>query len=599
MWATVCEGMLNRIFRSLCLQPAFLQPPAPQTTPQNVAASLARLQKLAATPPVAQDANNDWNKFRLLNAKWAKATRRELRFLAEHTPSRREWPAHAGYHFALLVRQLFDEQPILRPQLQEASNCLKAADRAVVAEIQAAVHACASQDLASLHALAHRHAGLLNDIASHSADPGASAAAEALLDDLATHRYALEQPTNLDPVTRLLMGSLPAIDDSVMTIPGGVQAARKSQLGQLAPVEGTSKPMRLSCLDRPGHAPMFLTGSLYRGGYGKVRLAYVEGDALAIKEMRRRPAEARPRGAIPTYATLDLGVLKERRYIEMAHGTAMPVQHLLTDKSNWLTMPLMSGTLSDFTTHLYARSRSPMERLQFLFAAAKPLTAQLYDFHTRARSAVRDIKGQNILVHPNRGFRLMDFGLVAHVLPGTDVIAGDAFGTPGFAAPETYTPGAARLNADVWSLGVTLARLVLPLTPSPFDLKKFGAHYPASYADQANLAYYSAWHASQPRNGLGEIDIARLGPRSDMRTEYFVALRALHPRLCFDFLQSILHPDPKRRFQSDDFARWAEAGAALIEGSESTVQGLLQEFASASSRQRNLIAQLSSMAGGQ
>lgn len=64
----------------------------------------------------------------------------------------------------------------------------------------------------------------------------------------------------------------------------------------------------------------------------------------------------------------------------------------------------------------------------------------------------RDLKPANIMLLPDGGIKLLDFGISARSSQQEQ----SAAGTPGYAAPEQLTTGKADVRADIYSLGVTL-----------------------------------------------------------------------------------------------------------------------------------------------
>jgi len=86
--------------------------------------------------------------------------------------------------------------------------------------------------------------------------------------------------------------------------------------------------------------------------------------------------------------------------------------------------------------------------------------------HTRLPPIIyRDLKPANIILTPNGGLCLIDFGVARHFKPGKakDTIP---FGSPGYAAPEQYGRAQTTPHSDIYSLGVTLHQMLTGIDPS-------------------------------------------------------------------------------------------------------------------------------------
>ena len=76
----------------------------------------------------------------------------------------------------------------------------------------------------------------------------------------------------------------------------------------------------------------------------------------------------------------------------------------------------------------------------------------------------RDLKPANIMLLPDGGIKLLDFGIAAVLSP--DKPAPPSDGTPGYAAPEQLSEGAANVRTDIYALGVTLFETASGMSPS-------------------------------------------------------------------------------------------------------------------------------------
>ena len=95
----------------------------------------------------------------------------------------------------------------------------------------------------------------------------------------------------------------------------------------------------------------------------------------------------------------------------------------------------------------------------------------------------RDIKPGNILITDDGRLRLADFGLVKNLAPTEKTVVygplsstGGGAGTPGYMAPEQARGGEVGKTADVYSLGILLAELVIGDRPTAeFPSHELGA----------------------------------------------------------------------------------------------------------------------------
>lgn len=93
-------------------------------------------------------------------------------------------------------------------------------------------------------------------------------------------------------------------------------------------------------------------------------------------------------------------------------------------------------------------------------ALAGGIVAALAGLHGEGY-AHRDLKPANILVSPDDGVYLIDFGFTKHVLDGEKSIAGTVKGTPAYMAPELWSgrEDIDHIRADLYSLGKVLGQV--------------------------------------------------------------------------------------------------------------------------------------------
>ena len=82
----------------------------------------------------------------------------------------------------------------------------------------------------------------------------------------------------------------------------------------------------------------------------------------------------------------------------------------------------------------------------------------------------RDIKPANLMLCPDGSVKLVDFGFPTKIVRGSDFSDEEAFGTPGYAAPEQFKR-VSDPRSDIYSAGITLYRLLTGADPSKKGFK--------------------------------------------------------------------------------------------------------------------------------
>ncbi|MEC9071642.1 MAG: serine/threonine-protein kinase, partial [Myxococcota bacterium] len=100
----------------------------------------------------------------------------------------------------------------------------------------------------------------------------------------------------------------------------------------------------------------------------------------------------------------------------------------------------------------------------------------------------RDLKPANIVLHPDRGPVILDFGVAWFSSALNLTRTGATIGTPRYMAPEVFASSLTDERADVFSLGVCLYEMVCGRSPYPVDSVAelaMGAEFPE--APQASV----------------------------------------------------------------------------------------------------------------
>jgi serine/threonine protein kinase len=87
-----------------------------------------------------------------------------------------------------------------------------------------------------------------------------------------------------------------------------------------------------------------------------------------------------------------------------------------------------------------------------------------------------DIKLENILITNDDVVKLIDFDL-SHVLNSQYYLSTHTFGTDDYIAPESFDMMIYSTKSDIWSLGITMYKLILKKTPFIFAPNKICNYY--------------------------------------------------------------------------------------------------------------------------
>jgi hypothetical protein len=122
----------------------------------------------------------------------------------------------------------------------------------------------------------------------------------------------------------------------------------------------------------------------------------------------------------------------------------------------------------------------------------------------------RDVKPQNLMLSPERGVVLVDFGIARDLGAETGT---EGIGTPGYMAPEAFTGGPLSPRTDVFGLAATTWAL---LTGTPV---RYGSVKPPAEADPSLLATLDAALAADPQRRLPSMEAFAEGLGGRLPTE--------------------------------------------------------------------------------
>jgi serine/threonine protein kinase len=142
-------------------------------------------------------------------------------------------------------------------------------------------------------------------------------------------------------------------------------------------------------------------------------------------------------------------------------GCTPQVYHVFEWKGRvWIVMEWIRGV----SLHvLLARQPSQKERLWLADGCIRSL-ACLHGLGF----AHRDLKPANIIISPDKGAVLVDFGFAKKIVDGQESVAGVVKGTPAYMAPELWRgkPGVDPMRCDVFALGKILRDIMADM---PFE----------------------------------------------------------------------------------------------------------------------------------
>lgn len=130
------------------------------------------------------------------------------------------------------------------------------------------------------------------------------------------------------------------------------------------------------------------------------------------------------------------------------------IDHFVENDNHYLVMQYIPGeTLSAYLKRQARRRLNEGEALRIV----TPLLAALEYMHQRTPPIIhRDIKPDNIRLHPEGTIYLVDFGLAKIYNPALPTTTSARAVTPGFSPLEQYGIGSTDARSDLYALGATL-----------------------------------------------------------------------------------------------------------------------------------------------
>lgn len=244
-------------------------------------------------------------------------------------------------------------------------------------------------------------------------------------------------------------------DHDAMRVALPATATAADSLGVQSSTHGLDAP-RLG-VDLPKRFGDFeLVSEIARGGMGVVYVARQQNPSrtVALKMILA--------GQLASLADIDRFYAESRAAAGLDHPHIVPVlevgQHA---GQHYYTMSYVAG--ESMAQRLYSGPLPPREAALLLRDAA------LAVHYAHGRGVIhRDLKPANLLLDPERGVRVTDFGLAKRQSDDTGVTrTGELLGTPTYMAPEQVSghPDCVSPASDVYSLGATLYALITGRPP--------------------------------------------------------------------------------------------------------------------------------------
>lgn len=201
-----------------------------------------------------------------------------------------------------------------------------------------------------------------------------------------------------------------------------------------------------------------VTRMLKVGGMGAVYEVECEGRRYALKEMRDRFVSPKER-----QEAVNRFLAEAITLARLSHPRIPRVQrHFIEGDRYYLAMDFVEG--QDLADVLAAAPEGRFPAVEVI-AWGQQICEVLDYLHCQPQPIIfRDLKPANLMLTPNRGLMLIDFG-IARLFNPAQKSGVSLVGTPGYAAPEQYR-GVAEPRSDLYALGATLHHLLTGADPA-------------------------------------------------------------------------------------------------------------------------------------
>jgi len=283
-----------------------------------------------------------------------------------------------------------------------------------------------------------------------------------------------------------------------------------------------------------------------KGGFGKFRYAIdTEGNRWAVKEFRSQHARHKPNAK--TNITNMEAISDEISVMDQV-GVDFKIRDSMNIKGKvYAVMPIMEGEVGEGIEKISKKKRKVVAR-----SVLRQIASDLRQCHKEGY-VHRDVKLANALWNRRGKIALSDFGLAVLRPKPKEKLHGQS-GTICYMAPEVFNPKGYGVKVDAWSLGLSVADVLVDWWESPFVPPR-GAHI-GDWCPQ-NFEAYSKW-----RSGLigsdGNINMGTVGKKRTEFDTYFGKLKAADPVLCEFLLHRVLVTTPANRATMREIEEFCE-----------------------------------------
>ncbi len=228
------------------------------------------------------------------------------------------------------------------------------------------------------------------------------------------------------------------------------------------------------------------------GGMGTVYLAidtgFPDGRPCAIKETPT-PADDTP---TPHQLARIKGLKIEADIMSKLRHPSIPQVYnfFAWERRHYLVMEHIEGeTLHDKLRQQVKTAGTGFDEHIVLHWAIHLCDLFSYLHHQNPPIIYRDCKPDNLIVTPDGGLKLIDFGIARRLLSHETKMT--QIGTPGYAAPEIYV-GHSDARTDIYSLGAMMHALLTGNDPRTIELFSWGQHRPRQYRPSISIGLDTA-----------------------------------------------------------------------------------------------------------
>jgi serine/threonine protein kinase len=318
---------------------------------------------------------------------------------------------------------------------------------------------------------------------------------------------------------------------------------------------------------RHGGRTYWVSQTLVKGGYGKVRLAVdAAGNEYAVKELRLETARHHTKYdplthvALPpkTKVTKLENLVRERDMLKRVDIPLRFIDFLNVDGKVYGLMPRMDGDMSRLGDAMLTRPQnlSDGHRLALTLVVMEAVAGDLARSHKRG-VIHHDVKLDNVLWRRDGTLSLQDYGLAKEMRDdGTVESAGR---TRGYLAPERLGDDVHDAKVDLWALGVAVLDLWRADAWDRTPLIRLREHMADGEGDRRvreTVNSLVTWRGAVLAEG--PVTVAAIQKHADNPfAPSFLRLARVSPALCDFVLRDLFNPTPAERANAEQARNFA------------------------------------------